>query len=190
MSSGPDSAPGEPTGTGARTAGLPAEGSALLEKYRQERDKRIRADGFDQYRKTEGELAHFFLSDPSAAPSPERMPVDEEVDVVIVGGGWSGILTAVRLRQAGVDSIRIIESGGGFGGVWYWNRYPGAHCDVESSTRSPSTSPTCPRTSPSSPATSSSAARGPARPPTSPSAISTEPPSASTCSSRPATWSR
>jgi hypothetical protein len=118
MSSGPDSAPGEPTGTGARTAGLPAEGSALLEKYRQERDKRIRADGFDQYRKTEGELSHFFLSDPSAAPSPERMPVDEEVDVVIIGGGWSGILIAVRLRQAGVDSIGIIEARDGLGGLW------------------------------------------------------------------------
>jgi cyclohexanone monooxygenase len=132
MSNGLDPAPSASAGTQAKAARLSDEDSALLEKYRQEREKRIRADGFDQYQKTEGDFSHFFLSDPHAAPRPEREPVDEEVDVVVVGGGWSGILTAARLRQAGVDSIRIIESGGGFGGVWYWNRYPGARCDVES----------------------------------------------------------
>jgi cyclohexanone monooxygenase len=138
MSSGPDSASveGAAIQQGDAAAGpaaaLSAEERALLDKYRQERARRIRTDGVAQYKKSEGELARFFTSDPSAPPPDDRAPVDEEVDVVVVGGGWSGILTAVRLVQAGVTSLRIIESGGGFGGVWYWNRYPGARCDVES----------------------------------------------------------
>jgi cation diffusion facilitator CzcD-associated flavoprotein CzcO len=137
MSSAPDSAPAEGAATqqgdaAAGPAGLSAEEAMLLGKYRQERARRIRADGTAQFRKTEGDLARFFLTDPAAGPQADRQPVDEEIDVVVVGGGWSGILTAVRLVQAGVTSLRIIESGGGFGGVWYWNRYPGARCDVES----------------------------------------------------------
>jgi hypothetical protein len=137
MSSGPDSAPVEGAAiqrgdTAVGPAGLSAEEAMLLDKYRQERARRMRADGTAQYRKTEGDLARFFLTDPAAEPQTDRQPIDEEIDVVVVGGGWSGILTAVRLVQAGVTSLRIIESGGGFGGVWYWNRYPGARCDVES----------------------------------------------------------
>ncbi|MDT7722121.1 MAG: hypothetical protein QOE94_3132 [Mycobacterium sp.] len=114
------------------TKALSAQEAALLEKYREERQKRIRSDGVDQYRRTQGELARFFLDNPNAAPPREHAPVHEKVDVVIVGGGWSGLLTAARLRQAGVDNFRIVESGADFGGVWYWNRYPGARCDVES----------------------------------------------------------
>jgi cyclohexanone monooxygenase len=114
------------------TQTLSAEDTALLERYRAERAKRIRSDGVAQYRKTEGELAHFFLDDPNAEAPSGRAPVDDEVDVVVVGGGWSGLLTTARLRQAGVNNFRIIESGADFGGVWYWNRYPGARCDVES----------------------------------------------------------
>jgi cyclohexanone monooxygenase len=51
--------------------------------------------------------------------------------VVCVGGGFAGLVAAARLREAGVD-VRIIEKGGGFGGTWYWNRYPGAQCDTAS----------------------------------------------------------
>jgi cyclohexanone monooxygenase len=105
--------------------------TALLEKYKQERAKRIRADGLAQFRKTEGEFARF-LDDPYAGAPMSRPPMNDEVDVVVIGGGWSGLLTGARLRQAGVDNIRIIESGGDYGGVWYWNRYPGARCDIES----------------------------------------------------------
>ena len=54
------------------------------------------------------------------------------VDVVVIGGGFGGLLAGARLRQAGVEDIRLIEKGGEFGGTWYWNRYPGAMCDVES----------------------------------------------------------
>ncbi len=46
-------------------------------------------------------------------------------------GGFGGLLVAARLREAGVEDIRIIEKGGDFGGTWYWNRYPGAQCDIE-----------------------------------------------------------
>ena len=77
-----------------------------------------------------GGYAHY-LEDPYVAPI-EREPLTDEVDVVIIGGGFGGLLAGARLRQAGVDDIRIIEKGGDFGGTWYWNRYPGAMCDVES----------------------------------------------------------
>ena len=52
--------------------------------------------------------------------------------MVVIGGGFGGLLAGARLREAGVEDIRIIEKGGDFGGTWYWNRYPGAMCDVES----------------------------------------------------------
>jgi cyclohexanone monooxygenase len=112
------------------TQTLSARDIALLEKYKAERAKRIRADGLAQFRRTDDEFAHF-LEDPYVEPL-NRAPMEDEPDVVVVGGGWSGMLTALRLRQAGVDNIRIIESGSDFGGVWYWNRYPGCKCDVDS----------------------------------------------------------
>ena len=62
----------------------------------------------------------------------ERDPVSDEVDVVIVGGGIAGVLAGVQLRRAGIERIRILDQAGGIGGTWYWNRYPGVMCDVES----------------------------------------------------------
>ena len=62
------------------------------------------------------------------------MEVDDEnvdVDVVVVGAGFSGLYLLYRLRKAGF-STRVFERGGDVGGTWYWNRYPGARCDVES----------------------------------------------------------
>jgi cyclohexanone monooxygenase len=103
---------------------------ALRRKYRAERDKRLRADGNSQYVGIEGEHAHY-LDDPNADPSFTRAPLRDEVDVVIVGGGYSGLLVGARMRQAGVESLRIVERGSEFGGAWYWNRYPGIACDVE-----------------------------------------------------------
>ena len=61
-----------------------------------------------------------------------RDPVADEVDVVIVGGGIAGVLAGAELRKAGVERIRIVDQAGGIGGTWYWNRYPGVMCDVES----------------------------------------------------------
>jgi cyclohexanone monooxygenase len=105
---------------------------ALREKYRQERDKRIRDDGDDQYIEVAEEFARYADEDPYVEPGFEREPVDAEIEVAIIGGGFSGMLAAVRLREKGVTDVRIIESGGDFGGTWYWNRYPGAQCDIES----------------------------------------------------------
>jgi cyclohexanone monooxygenase len=65
-------------------------------------------------------------------PGFTRAPLDEDLDVAIVGGGFSGLLAGARLREAGVLSLRVLETGGDFGGTWYWNRYPGAQCDIES----------------------------------------------------------
>ena len=103
---------------------------ALRQKYKEERDKRIREDGNEQYVEIKGDFAHY-LDDPYCEPI-EREPLSDEVDVVIIGGGFGGLLAGARLREAGVQDIRIIEKGGDFGGTWYWNRYPGAMCDVES----------------------------------------------------------
>ncbi len=104
---------------------------ALREKYRQERDKRLRQDGNEQYVEIKDDYAHY-LDDPYVEPGFEREPLTDEVEVAVVGGGFGGLLAGARLREAGVESLRMIEKGGDFGGTWYWNRYPGAACDVES----------------------------------------------------------
>jgi len=103
---------------------------ALTKKYREERDKRLREDGTAQFVKMEGQFAHY-LTDPYME-KVERDPIGEELEVAILGGGFGGLLAAGRLREAGITDVRIIEKGGDFGGTWYWNRYPGAACDVES----------------------------------------------------------
>ena len=105
---------------------------ALRDKYRRERDKRIRKDGEDQYIEIAGAFARYADEDPYVEPGFTRDALDEEIDVAIIGGGFSGMLAATRLRERGVTNVRIIESGGDFGGTWYWNRYPGAQCDIES----------------------------------------------------------
>ena len=69
---------------------------------------------------------------PYADPDFERDPLDLNIDVAVIGGGFSGLMTAARLKERGITNFRIIESGGDFGGTWYWNRYPGAQCDIES----------------------------------------------------------
>ncbi|MFL2834401.1 MAG: flavin-containing monooxygenase [Alphaproteobacteria bacterium] len=103
----------------------------LAKKYRIERDKRLRQDGNDQYQEVSGEFS-YFAEDPYISTELERDPLEDEVEVIIIGGGFGGMLAAVRLKEAGVDNFRIIEKGGNFGGTWYWNRYPGASCDIES----------------------------------------------------------
>ncbi|NPC47400.1 NAD(P)/FAD-dependent oxidoreductase [Corallococcus sp. AB032C] len=103
----------------------------MKEKYRQEREKRLRADGNAQYRPLQG-VFEDFDKDPYVEPGFTRPALTERTDVLIVGGGFGGMLAGARLRQAGVESFRIVEKGSDFGGTWYWNRYPGAACDVES----------------------------------------------------------
>jgi cyclohexanone monooxygenase len=104
---------------------------ALRDKYRAERDRRVRADGNEQYVEMAGQFAHY-LEDPYVEPGFSRAPLTDEVEVVVIGGGFGGLLAGARLRQAGFQDVRIIEKGGDFGGTWYWNRYPGAACDIES----------------------------------------------------------
>ena len=103
---------------------------ALREKYRTERDKRLRPDGNDQYVEMANAFAHY-LDDPYSEPI-ERAPLEDDVGVVVIGGGFGGLLVGARLREAGIGDFRLIEKGGDVGGTWYWNRYPGAACDVES----------------------------------------------------------
>ncbi|MCP2330199.1 flavin-containing monooxygenase [Actinoalloteichus caeruleus] len=104
---------------------------ALRAKYREERDRRLRTDGRLHHQRPEGRFG-YYAEDPYAEPEPPRSPLTDQVDVVVVGGGFGGLLAASRLRQVGVERIRVIEKGGDFGGTWYWNRYPGIHCDIES----------------------------------------------------------
>ena len=100
-------------------------------KYLAERDKRLvpgRADIRDL--KTDEHFASY--RDDPFTPVADRQSVADEVDVVIVGGGIAGVLAGAQLRRAGVERIRIIDQAGGIGGTWYWNRYPGVMCDIES----------------------------------------------------------
>ena len=117
--------------SGDKVSELGFDPDALRAKYREERDKRLRPDGLRQYVEMKGDLAHF-ERDPWAEPGFTRAPLRDQVEVAIIGGGFSGLLAGARLRQRGVESVRIIEKGGDFGGTWYWNRYPGLACDVES----------------------------------------------------------
>ncbi len=103
---------------------------ALRAKYREERDKRIRREGAAQYQEVTGDFSKY-IDDPYVEKDLTRAPLTDEVEIVIVGGGFGGLLAGARLREAGAKDIRMIEKGGDFGGTWYWNRYPGAQCDVE-----------------------------------------------------------
>ena len=94
----------------------------LKERYIAERDKRLKnGGGINQYKLVEndGQFAHY-LNDPWVDPGFTREPVKEEVDVAIVGGGYGAQLVAVRLVEAGITNIRMIEKAGDFGGTWYW----------------------------------------------------------------------
>lgn len=101
------------------------------EKYRQEREKRLRPDGQKQYFRPTGEVAASYAADPHQPVKP-RDPISEDIDVIVLGAGWGGIMAAYHLKQAGITNFRNVDTAGDFGGVWYWNRYPGIQCDNES----------------------------------------------------------
>ncbi|MEV5357696.1 NAD(P)/FAD-dependent oxidoreductase [Streptomyces sp. NPDC052693] len=103
----------------------------LRERYRIERERRVRPDGARQYLGAHAEFG-YYAEDPYVGESGERPPRRDRVDVAVVGGGFGGILAGARLREQGMERVRVIERGGDFGGTWYWNRYPGIHCDIES----------------------------------------------------------
>ena len=103
----------------------------VLERYRSEREKRLRPDGAVQYRELDGFFKDFDR-DPNADPNFTRDAVIEETDVAVIGAGIGGLTASAQLAKMGVVKMRVIDRAGDFGGTWYWNRYPGAACDVES----------------------------------------------------------
>ncbi|WP_305790118.1 flavin-containing monooxygenase [Symbioplanes lichenis] len=105
--------------------------ATLRAKYREERDRRLRPDGAAQYTRAAGEFG-YYATDPYT-PRTERPARHDRVEAVVIGAGFGGLLTGARLREAGLDDIRLIDEAGDVGGTWYWNRYPGIHCDIESS---------------------------------------------------------
>ncbi len=110
--------------------GLGFDPQELRARYRAERERRLRPDGSAQYIEPTGDFG-YYADDPYAVRFTRR-PCADDVDAVVVGGGFGGLIAGARLRQAGLGSIRIVERGGDVGGTWYWNRYPGVRCDIES----------------------------------------------------------
>ena len=106
----------------------------LSTRYRNERDKRVRSDAEAQFVEVTNDspFANKYLAEDPYSDPVEREPLKDKRDVIIIGGGWVGMMTAARLSQAGITDVRIVESAADFGGTWYWNRYPGAQCDIES----------------------------------------------------------
>ena len=107
-----------------------ADNDALRRRYAQERDKRLRPDGNEQYFELKGKFARL-LEDPYT-PRADRATKHDHVAVTFIGGGFAGLVTGARLKDGGIGDVRIVEKSGGFGGTWYWNRYPGAQCDTAS----------------------------------------------------------
>ncbi len=104
---------------------------AVHAKYLEERDKRL-IEGRAAIRDlTQDSVFSKYREDPFT-PFVHRDAITDDVDVAIVGAGMSGVLAGAELRKAGMKRIRVIDSAGGVGGTWYWNRYPGAMCDVQS----------------------------------------------------------
>ena len=114
------------SGSENKDAGLSID--ELRQRYKAEQQKRIRPEGMAQWSNLNDELDR----DPFVEPGFTREPIVESVTALIVGGGFAGMLTAIDLARHGITDIRIVEKAGDFGGTWYWNRYPGCMCDVES----------------------------------------------------------
>ncbi len=131
----PKAAPARGFGTTGEPSVMPQSYyDDIKNKFAEARDVRLkfRPEGQSQYTSDlTGQLAKYEI-DPYAEDTSTRDPINDEVEVLFIGGGFSALLTAARLRERGVESIRIVERGADVGGTWYWNRYPGAACDVPS----------------------------------------------------------
>jgi len=106
--------------------------STLRERYLAERDLRLTTSATEQYEHAADAGREVDLQRDPHNPVLPRAPICEDLDVAILGGGWTGILAGYHLRQAGISNLRNIDQAGDFGGVWYWNRYPGIQCDNDS----------------------------------------------------------
>ncbi len=112
--------PDEPAG-----AVFDAEEQARYREYKEARR------GAADYMAMEGDFASYLTDVHSSAPV-ERPALDDECEILVVGAGFAGLLLWHKLRSLGFEDIRFCEKGGDVGGTWYWNRYPGVACDVES----------------------------------------------------------
>ena len=100
---------------------------ALKQKYAEERNKRLHPSGINQYHRVEGAFERF-ADDPYVADTLQRDPIEEDCDVLMIGGGYGGLLIAARLAEAGIKDIRIVEKASDFGGTWC--KFPPNHqCD-------------------------------------------------------------
>jgi len=97
-------------------------------KYREFKEARA---GAADYMAMEGEFSRY-LEDVYSADPIEREALSDECEILVVGAGFAGLLLWYRLKEAGFTDVRFCEKGGDVGGTWYWNRYPGIACDVES----------------------------------------------------------
>ena len=97
-------------------------------KYRAFKEER---EGAADYMAMEGEFSKY-LEDVYSAPPIERETLTDTCEILVVGAGFAGLLLWYKLRAAGFTDVRFCERGGDVGGTWYWNRYPGIACDVES----------------------------------------------------------
>ena len=97
-------------------------------RYREFKEARR---GAADYMALEGEYSKYLEDVYSADPVP-REALTDECEILVVGAGFAGLLLWYKLREAGFNDVRFCEKGGDVGGTWYWNRYPGIACDVES----------------------------------------------------------
>src|SRR3984957_8670876 len=97
-------------------------------KYRAFKEARR---GAADYMAMEGDFARY-LEDVYSAPPVERESLTDECEIVVIGAGFAAMILWYKLKQAGFVDVRFCEKGGDVGGTWYWNRYPGIACDVES----------------------------------------------------------
>ncbi len=105
---------------------------SIKQKFAEERDLRLnyRPQGTAQYTSDLTGALEKYSIDPYGGQVTPRAPINDTVECLFIGGGFSALLTSARLRERGVESIRIVERGADVGGTWYWNRYPGVACDV------------------------------------------------------------
>ncbi len=97
-------------------------------RYREFKEARR---GAADYMAMEGEFSRY-LEDVYSEPPVEREALTDTCDVLVIGAGFGGLLLWAKLQKAGFTDVRYCEKGGDVGGTWYWNRYPGIACDVES----------------------------------------------------------
>lgn len=109
----------------------------IKRKYEEERDKRVRPNGVGSFLELQAypNLDKDLFVDYESLRATQALRDNDEIKFLIIGAGHSGLLAAVRLVQAGFapEEIVLVDKAGGFGGVWYWNRYPGLTCDIEGS---------------------------------------------------------